>query len=72
MAEKIAEIFDFGAGMITFEAYSTFLEKCLNESPPITLIKLAFRIYDINNDKQVDELDLDATMDHFEKLAKGV
>lgn len=51
MAEKITEIFDFGAGMITFETYTVFLDKCLNESPPTTLIKLAFRIYDINNDK---------------------
>jgi Ca2+-binding EF-hand superfamily protein len=51
MAEKITEIFDFGSGMISFEAYALFLEKCLNESPPTTLIKLAFRIYDINNDK---------------------
>ena len=71
MAEKITEIFDFGSGLISFEAYALFLEKCLNESPPTTLIKLAFRIYDINNDKQIDELDLYATMDHFEKLAKG-
>ena len=43
----------------------------MNEQPK-KLIKMAFKIYDFNNDGKVDELDLFSIMQTFELLAKGV
>ena len=47
------------------------MEKCMNEQPPKTLTKMAFKIYDFNNDRKLDELDLFATLKSFETFAKG-
>lgn len=65
-------MFDFAQGSFTLETYSKFLEDCLNEKPPKTLIKMAFKIYDFNSDRKLDELDLFAIMYQFESLSKGV
>jgi len=68
VVKRMTDSFNFNAGTpaLTLEEYSKFLEKCLNESPPKTLIRMAFRIYDFNNDRKIDVLDLYALMHQFQ------
>ena len=70
IAHKVAEIFDWSTGSIVLDSYTAEINKWLNEEPPKTLLKLAFSIYDINNDRQVDELDLYSIMHFFEMASK--
>jgi Ca2+-binding EF-hand superfamily protein len=70
IAHKVAEVFSWTSGSMTIETYASCLDKILNEQPPVTLINLAFRIYDVNNDNKVDELDLYSIMYFFENAVK--
>ena len=69
VVRRMTDSFNFNAGTpaLTLEEYAKFLEKCLNESPPKTLIRMAFRIYDFNNDRKIDVLDLYALMHQFQQ-----
>lgn len=72
VVRKFTDTFNFNAGMtaLTLEDYTKFMEKILNESPPKTLIRMAFRIYDFNNDRKIDVLDLYALMHQFQQIMK--
>ena len=70
IAHKVAEIFSWASMSITIETFAKNLDTWLNESPPTTLINLAYRIYDLNNDNKVDELDLYSIIYFFEGAIK--
>lgn len=70
IAHKVAECFDWSTGSVVLDNYTAEINKWLSEDPPKTLTRLAFTIYDINNDKRVDELDLYSIIHFFETAGK--
>jgi len=60
-AVRILDVFDFSAMSYDFDSFYDHIEKLLNFQPD-KLKKIAFSIYDFNEDKVVCELDLYAIM----------
>ena len=65
IAEKILAGIGMGTAGLEFDDYVEMMEKLLNYAPE-KLVRLGFNVFDFDEDKHIDELDMYAIMRTYE------